>query len=536
LRVLLISLFLFSCSYSGRPLYFNLANENLQLDWNRAIDSNSILLLDNVMEGLTTYSNSTQNMSVDLIRPTPALAASWSISDGGKTYLFRLKKGVLWSDGVELEAKHFVDSWERLLSPKLRSANAYHLFDIENAQSYNESKEKDFRKIGVKALDRYTLQVKLRRQVPYFLHLVATANTFPIRKDLIERLGESWAEWESIVTLGAYRIVDWKQGEAIHLQANASYFESPPAIQNVYLRLVSEPLAAFAFFENQQMDILRDLPQSLIRSLQNRPEYRTGPKLQVSYLLLNTKKAPFQNLENRRAFIQSIKREPLTGFFSGNQSLAFGWLPPGLLGSQKNPLPENSLPLNAEKGKKVELRYSGGDTWNLVFQEISKQINDSLNWDVRLNRMETSEYGAFLAQLSTASRMRNMPNLMHLSWVADFPDSHSFMNVFTSASESNYTGWSNAAYDHLVETAVSTSDETVRSALYAQAQKILLEDAVILPLFLTNHQALIKSDLRGVHLNILDKWYFRNIRFESDGWRGFRNLWRKRAGKVEKGA
>ncbi len=535
MRVLFLSLFLLSCSYTERPLYFNLANENLQLDWNRAIDSNSFLLLDNVMEGLTTYSSNTQNASFDLIRPTPALAASWSVSDGGKTYLFRIRKGVFWSDGVELEAGHFVDSWERLLSPKLRSANAYHLFDIESAQSFYEGKEKDFRKVGVKALDRYTLQVKLRRQVPYFLHLVATANTFPIRKDLIDKQGESWADWESIVTLGAYRIVDWKQGEAIHLQANATYFDAPPAIENIYLQLVSEPLAALAFFENNQMDILRELPPSLIRSLHNRPEYRTGPKLQVSYLLFNTKKSPFQSLENRKAFIQSIQRERLTGFFSGNQSLATGWLPPGLLGSEKFLSQEISLQ-RVEKGKKVELRYSGGDTWNLVFQEISKQVGETLHWNVKLDRVESSEYGEFLAQLSTTSRTQNLPNLMHLSWVADFPDSHSFMNVFTSSSESNYTGWSNPAYDKLVETAVSTSEESVRAALYAQAQRILLEDAVILPLFLTNHQALIKSDLKGVHLNILDKWYFSNIRFETDGWRGFRNLWKKRAGNVDRGA
>ncbi len=532
-RYLLVLLFLSSCSWSERPLYFPLGNENLQLDWNRAIDSNSYLVLDNIMEGLTTYSGNPQN-ELGLLRPTPALASSWSISDEGRTYIFRLRPGVYWSDGIELETSHFVDSWKRLLSPELRSSNAYHLFDIVNAQNFNEGKEKDFQKVGVRAVDRYTLEVKLRRQVPYFLHLVATANTFPFRKDIEEKLGDSWSSWENLVTLGAYRIVDWRQGEFIHLQTNPTYFDVSPEISNVYMRVLTEPLAAFALFENQELDILRDIPPSLTSSVQNRLEYRTGPKLQVSYLLFNLKKPPFHRLENRLALVGAIEKAKLAAFFSGSQRIAKSWLPPGLLGSEGEISLPDSFP--TEKNQKVELRYGGGDTWNLVFQEIAKQVGKTLGWELKLHRMEPSEYGEFLGQLSTVSKSRNLPSLLHLSWVADFPDSHSFMNVFTSSSESNYSGWSNIAYDRLVESAVSTSDEAMRAELYGQAQRILLSEAVILPLFLSNHQAFIQTDLQGVHLNILDKWYFRHMKFETEGFHGFRNLWKKRVANIGKGA
>ncbi len=93
------------------------------------------------------------------------------------------------------------------------------------------------------------------------------------------------------------------------------------------------------------------------------------------------------------------------------------------------------------------------------------------------------------------------------------------MNVFTSTSESNYTGWKNSRYDDLIERAVGTENEETRGALYLEAQKLLLEEeAVIMPLFFTSHQALVKNNLKGVMLNALDKWYFQNIRFEDDGW------------------
>jgi oligopeptide transport system substrate-binding protein len=96
------------------------------------------------------------------------------------------------------------------------------------------------------------------------------------------------------------------------------------------------------------------------------------------------------------------------------------------------------------------------------------------------------------------------------------------MNVFTTASENNYMGWKNARYDALVEKAISTADESSRRRYYLEAQKLLLEDeAVLMPLFLNGHQALVRSELRGVHLNVLDKWYFQNVEFTDASWRGF---------------
>ncbi|MGZ3734771.1 MAG: hypothetical protein ACXVC0_07420, partial [Bdellovibrionota bacterium] len=115
-----------------------------------------------------------------------------------------------------------------------------------------------------------------------------------------------------------------------------------------------------------------------------------------------------------------------------------------------------------------------------------------------------------------------LPQLMLLGWVADYPDPHNFMNVFTSASENNYMGWKNKYYDELVEKAVSTADEGARRRLYQEAQKLLLEDQVVLmPLFLNGHQALVRSELHGVNLNVLDKWYFQNVEFTDTSWRGF---------------
>lgn len=519
-------LLLTACVSPGPPLQFNMGVESVQLDWNRSIDSTSVVVVDNIMEGLTTYADSLQGNRAELMRPMPALAASWAISEGGRLYRFHLKAGVQWSDGVELEAQHFVDSWRRLLEPGVQSPNAYHLFDVENAQAFNEGREKDFGRVGVRAVDKHTLEVRLRRQAPYFLHLVASTITFPVRKDLIQKYGDQWLDPENLVTLGPYRITEWVQGDRLVLESYGAYHGSAPAISKVICRLIAEPLTALAFYENEKLDILpRDLPPSFVGRLRQSPDYRTGPKLQVSYLLFNTRRAPFDSAEKRRAFIRSLNRQLLASFFPGTQAPFNGWVPPGLLGY------DESVGLAAEgkesdllAGKSVEIRYSGSDTWNLVFQSVQRQLEEKLKLKAKITQLDGPDYSDFIALLSSPRRIKSepLPHILHLGWVADYPDSRNFMNVFTSTSESNYSGWRNKQYDQLVEHAFPLTDENARAQLYIQAQRLLLEEeAVIMPLFFTSHQALVRSSLRGVQLNVLDKWYFRNLSFENEGWKSF---------------
>ena len=145
----------------------------------------------------------------------------------------------------------------------------------------------------------------------------------------------------------------------------------------------------------------------------------------------------------------------------------------------------------------------------------------------KLEQLESNEFQKLLAEISSAAHPRpeSLPQLMLLGWVADYPDPHNFMNLFTSASENNYMGWKNARYDDLVERAVSTADESNRKRYYLEAQKLLLEDEVVLmPLFLNGHQALVRSSLHGVNLNVLDKWYFQNVEFSDVSWVSWRGF------------
>jgi oligopeptide transport system substrate-binding protein len=535
-------LFLFAaCTLVDRPLRFNLGIEAVQLDWNRALDSTSAVVLDNIMEGLTTYADSlVEGENAQLLRPMPALAASWSVLEDGRVYRFYLKKGVVWSDGVPLTAQQFVDSWERLLNPATGSANAYHLLELENAPAYASGQLKDFSRVGVKAVDEGTLEVRLRRPIPYFLHLVASASTFPIRKDLIEKWREKWVDPEHLVTLGPYRLAEWLQGEQLLLEANPRYYGPSPQISKVICRLVSEPLAALALYQNGELDILpRDLPPSYAKELRQMPEYRSGPKLAMSFLLFNVHRAPFDKAENRRAFVEALDRSVLTSFFEGTLAASSSWIPPGLVGHDPaQGIQAVGRQSDLLKGQTITARFNGSDTWSLVFNSIQRTALDRLGLKMKLEPTEARDFGKYLAELSSnkASPSAKIPHLISLGWVADFPDAHNFMNLFVSGAENNYMRWRSLDYDALVEKAVATADEGARKRYYHEAQRLLLEqDVAIMPLFLSNHQALVRKELAGVELNVLDKWYFRKLRFD-DGWRGLpRRIWSHLVGGPAKG-
>ena len=129
---------------------FRIHSEPPTLDWTLATDNVSITLIDNLMEGLAEYD--------DKLIPKAGLAKNWTVSKDGKTYTYKLRDGVTWSDGVPLTAQHFADSWERLLNPKTASEYAYFLYDVVGAKDYNEGKTKDIAKVGFKAIDKSTLK------------------------------------------------------------------------------------------------------------------------------------------------------------------------------------------------------------------------------------------------------------------------------------------------------------------------------------------------------------------------------------------
>ena len=503
---------------SGAPrdtLNVNLGNEPPSLDWSLATDTSSYTILNNIMEGLTQFDKG--------FMPVPALAESWTVTKDGRTYTFKIREGVLWTDGKPLTAGDFVYSWKRLLNPETGADYAYFLYDIENAEEYNTGKIKDPDKIGIKTLDDRTLEVRLKRPASYFPSLVSFMSTYPMRKDAVETYGLKWTEPENIITLGPYRLASWKHHDNILLTKNPGYWGEPPGIEKVNIIMNENPSSALAQYESGQLDYAdsKSIPPLEVPRLKDLRDFTTTLQFRGNYIAFNVEKPPFDNPLVRKAFAASIDRQSIVGLIQGAGITTKSWIPKNMLGHN----PDIGIEFDPEQARKwlAEAGYPDGKgfpTVTFLWPDVSNNrvIAEALQsmWKQHLGvkvRLINEEWKVYLSTINT-----DPPEIHRAGWGADFPDPHNFMTLFTCNSGNNRTRWCNGEYDALVERAAGELDPGKRKAIYDQAQMILLEkDTPIAPFYISNQQNLIKPYVKGLNPNPLDLVLFKHVYFEEAG-------------------
>jgi len=509
----LLALALWGCSPSSLrappgELRINLGTEPPTLDWALATDNVSFLVIEQLMQGLT-------RLGPDL-RAEPALAEHWEVSADGRTYLFHLRKGVRWSDGAPLQAQQFVYAWRRLLAPATAAEYAYFLFPVAGARAYNAGQLHDANGIGVRALDAHTLEVRLEAPLVYFPALTTFMVTFPARADLIEKYGDAWTEAGNLVSLGPFRLEEWRHEYRLVLRANEDFYGGRPSLDRITGYMVGEESTALVLFEQGILDLVR-LPPLEIRRYRERPSYRRKPALRGYYYGFNTGLAPFDDARVRRAFAMAIDRAEFPKLLQGGELPAAYWIPPGM--PHHNPAigvrfdPAGARRLLKQAGidpaalPPVRVVYNTEQVHRLVAELVQAQWQEHLGVRVEL---ENREWKVFLKELTVSP-----PPVYRLGWGADFPDPDNFMNLFTSYSANNHTGWANPSYDRLVEQAAREPDRARRQALYDEAQRILCEqDVPIAPLFVSAINLVVAERVKGFEPNPMDIFFFERVRAE----------------------
>jgi oligopeptide transport system substrate-binding protein len=490
-------------------LRLNISGEPPTLDWTLATDSTSFHVITNIMDGLTQFDSN--------LNPIPAIAKKWAISNKGKRYTFYLRDDVLWTDGVPVTAYDFEYSWKRLLLPATAAEYAYFLYDINNAQEYNSEKIKDFSLVGVKALDKHTLVVDLRKPTAYFPSITTFMVTFPLRKDIVEKYGSRWTEPENIITTGPFILHKWKHEYKIELRPNKGYYANKPHLDNVEMFMIGETSTALTLYETGGLDIA-SIPAIAIPHYKDNPEYRNMPILRNNYYGFNVTKPPFNDVRIRRAFSMAINRNEFPKILNGGELPATSWIPKGMLAYN----PDIGLKYTPDEAKRLlkEAGYSDGKGFpkvSVVFNTGAENQmiaeNFQAQWKRNLNvfvELDNQEWKVYLKRLKT-----DAPAIFRLGWGADFPDPDNFMNLFTTDSGNNNTKWSNKRYDKLIELAAIEMDTEKRIKLYNEAQRILCEaDAPIMPLFISAQNVLVKPYVKGYMLNPMDILYLKDVRIE----------------------
>ncbi len=433
----------------------------------------------------------------------PDVGRSWEVSDGGRRYVFRLRDDVRWSDGTPVTAGDFEYAWKRLVDPATSSPSANLLYDVKGAKAFHQGEASDADQVGVRALDEVTLTVELQGPTGYFLHVLACVPTYPVPRHAVEAHGEAWTEAGKIVTSGPFRLEAWNRGESMVLERNPEYHgRFTGNLERVEMPLLADRSTPLEAYKADSVDVLhvRYLPEGeAARAFQQcAGEWVSVPRLWTSALGFDVSRRPFDDVRVRRAFVLATDREALCeGWWPGRGSPAMGgFVPPGMPGHSPGIGlaydPARARQLLAEAG----YPHGGGfppvaavgpflSSYTPILEYLEGQWLANLGVDVTFERIDPEVYWEWRASAR--------PQVFPSAWVADYADPDDFLRAAPFRRE---TRWRSKVYDRLVEEARRAMDQRERMELYAQADRILVEEAPILLLFYEGEDLLVKPWVR----------------------------------------
>ncbi len=423
--------------------------------------------------------------------PQPALAERWEITPDGLTYTFHLRQNIKWTDGTPITAHDFVYSWCRALNPDTGCGNSYMLFNILNAEEYN-SGEATEAEVGLKALDDQTLQVTLKEPAAYFLNLTAFHAFYPVPKHIVDNAPDTWASnSNTIVGCGPFKIIKWAHASEIILERNETYWNSE-IVKSDHIKMpISESRSTrLTMLESHLTDLIIDPPAADEERLTQKGLYKTTPMLGTSYYVFNVTKPPFDKVEVRKAFAMSIARQDLIDkVIKNGKKPAYTFVPPGITVDNKDFISESGhlieedvqqaqklLKSSGYNGEPITILYNTSEVNKAISEAIQAMWKTNLGVEVELTNQETKVF--------YDSREHGQYQVAIANWVADFADPLNFLDVFSD--KTNDAQYHNPAYNQLMALAHKEINPHKRLEYLHQAEKMLFDDCVIIPLYYTN--------------------------------------------------
>jgi len=444
-----------------------------------------------LLEGLTVPDPAT-------LEPRPGAAESWDVSADGKTVTFRLRDGGAWSDGRPVTAEDFRWSWLRVLRTP-EAANWELLKPIRGAEDFRAKKTSEA-EVGLRATGPRTLVVELERPTPWFLQLTTLMTYLPVPRPAVDAHGRLWTRPGNFAGNGPFVLSEWSPNHRIVALRNGR-FRTPPAIPAITFLSVPPGPAQFNLYEGGMARWVADPPPALVRDLLGRPDLHVAPRLGVSFIRMNAKRGPFDDNRVRRAFSLAIDRERIVKTNGAGQVPWAAFVPPGLAGYE-GPRPGLGDPAAARAQlaqaggtlPKIRFLYPASSEFSVIAQTLQATWKEALGVEIVLDRVDKKEW---------LRRRRELDYEMCLSsWIGDYRDPNSFLEIFLSDSGNNQTGWGDVVYDALVKRA-SLETGTTRMATLAEAEGRLLATGPVAPLYVPVTIELWDPKLRGVFENLM---------------------------------
>ncbi len=451
-------------------------------------------------------------------RPVPGMATSWRTSPDGKVWTFHLRKA-LWSDGAPVTAGDFVFALRRLMDPATPSEYAYLLYFIKNAQPVNAGKMPPSA-LGARAIDDRTLELTLEHPAPYLPEVAMHQTMYPVPEHVVRRWGDHWTDPAHYVVNGPYRLVFWKFGDHIQLAKNPLYYNAKSVcIDQIDFYPTVDSIAAERRIRRGELDVNTDIQSNRVAYLRRPdqiPAYvRVHTYLGVGYMVFNTRDVPaFRDRRVRLALDMSIDRDFITGKLRRAGELpAYTFVPPGVDNYQPIKAPIwASWPLArrqaAARALLAEAGYGPGNPLKIEYKhsdiEESMLVAPAIQADWKAIGVQTTLAQEESQILYQDLRVRNF-QVGSASWIADYDDANSFLGLQQSQTGAqNYGDYDNSVYDGLLAKADNETDLKTRAAYLAQAEEIMLNDAIVAPVFFYVNKDLVNPKITGWVDNIND--------------------------------
>lgn len=501
---------------AAQEIYYSAAAEPVSLDPTKQVDGSSSSWLGHMFEGLMTHDQDGKLV--------PGSAERYEASADKKVWTFWIRKNAQWHDGKAVSAKDFEFAFKRLVDPQYASVYAFIAMTagMQNADAIIAGKLPK-EQLGVKALDDVRLQVTLDKPVVYFDELMSFQSFYPVRQDLVEKYGSTFAiDPASVIGNGPFKMAHWEKEHSLRIEKAANYWNAAAititAIESP--SMIKDAQADYNNYATKGLDYLSIRTPEVVAQAQAAKQklipFANGC---VSFFALNVKPGrPFADRALRLALRAGIDRKEFVNKIVGlpGNKPAYHFLPDYLPGAAPGSSYRKDVPIPFKDHDIAEAQAQLDEykkrTGNATMPKFTILTTDSTT------SRKYGEYwqNAFQKLMKTEVKIENLPlkamtqrerdldfDISLTGWCPDYMDAMTFADFHTGTNDNNFTGWANAEHDKLIAEAGRETDPKKRIALFAAAEKIYLADAPSVPYYESGSVYMTAPGLEGVRRGII---------------------------------
>ena len=474
-------------------------------------------------EVIADYTDGLMQMDADG-QAVPAIAESYDLSEDGLTYTFHLRDAS-WSNGDPVTAADFVYAWQRAVDPEIASEYSYMLSDIGQVVNAAEiiAGEKDKSELGVTAVDDKTLEVQLNVPVSYFLSLMYFPTFYPVNQAFYESVGDTFGTSpETVLSNGAFTLDTYEPAAtAFHLTKNEDYWDADRIqLPGLNYQVIQDSQQALMSYQTGALDTTL-VNGEQVDQVKDDPEFQTIGAGYLWYVSPNIDAVPeLANLNIRLAMTHAINREAITDDVLKDGSIPtytavpmqFAAGPDGSDFSEDQTKYSDVCAYDADKAAELwaagleelgiseltlDMIVDADDAPQKVAQVLKEQwettlpgLTVNLTIEPKKQRVQDMQDGNFEAALTR--------------WGPDYADPMTYLGMWITGNSNNYGLWSNADYDAIIAECTTgdlCTDAEGRWARLYDAEKIVMDDAVIFPLYTQANAEMLSSKVTGIEFH-----------------------------------